>query len=470
MEVENGAASAVMAERAMPLPPRRARRSKRSGQSWPLILPVVLVAASFGPYLGTSFGLRSEQLAVYLVAPISVIGYLIQGNPPVRAVCIGCIWLAFAAVVLVSTMWPPLEVAPRSADSLLNLLDNLLLPIAVLSTATYIASRGQRLSIRVLEVTSKAVIFCLCLNTLWALLSVFVDTTAVSSRFWSADVAGEIAVAERIHHLGRLGGIFNQPVEAGGAYLIGLVVWLYLRSKALASPLSIGLMVFGGLLSTSKVFLLGTVPIVALHLFRRRKVRRHRRRLWGIALMAGAVALLLPRLPWTGFDLIRGVTRSLGSLTVLSGGRAGGQSGIWASAVDVWRTAPLTGVGFGSLAGPLDNAYTAAFVGGGIVALAIYLTLLVMLGIFASRLQRTAGYEREGILFQGVVAVVIFAGLGAPPLLLNRLSTLLCLFIGLLLAISRSRERVDPRENLIEPSQPAIAFRHQEMASPRPLS
>ncbi|THE11105.1 hypothetical protein E1H99_08860, partial [Enterococcus hirae] len=111
---------------------------------------------------------------------------------------------------------------------------------------------------------AKIVVFLLSLNTLWSITTMFYDTTFINGFFWGA----ELASGSKATGMGRYSGVFIQPIEAGVVYSIGLLLFWYLLKKnnklSLQNFVPFILIISGGLLSVSKVFIFCGLPLFVI--------------------------------------------------------------------------------------------------------------------------------------------------------------------------------------------------------------
>ena len=86
--------------------------------------------------------------------------------------------------------------------------------------------------------------------------------------FWTGDIApNQFAVGRYALDSHRLTGIFNQPMEHGVAYGVGLFCWLHRASLQPPKPRDYAMLaalLLGGVIGTSKVFLFGALPLFVI--------------------------------------------------------------------------------------------------------------------------------------------------------------------------------------------------------------
>jgi hypothetical protein len=287
--------------------------------------------------------------------------------------------------------------------------------------------------------------------------------------FWAADGTSTY-VAELAQQMGRYSGVFNQPAEAGIAYTLAALSLAYLQKRDLVTSVWANvawvLLVVGGLLTLSKVFVGGLILALALVVL----YRTHVVRTVVVALATVGAMVGLTAVGWFsswGASTMAGWYRysiSVGDspLYTLTAGRFGtpGTDGPPSIAVPMAPTAdgavggaasdiaappagtgelmrtmldehPVFGVGARGLQVAYDSAWSEAVVVGGFVGLG--LLLLAHLVIIATALVRTRRLDGVHSLFLGAVVILTLAGsMGMPALTGNRESTLLWIWIVVL--------------------------------------
>jgi 4-amino-4-deoxy-L-arabinose transferase-like glycosyltransferase len=247
--------------------------------------------------------------------------------------------------------------------------------------------------------------------------------------------------------MGRISGIFNQPMEAGIAYSIGLTAWMYWfsttkRIGVWKAVLLCGI-VIGGAMSVSKVFILGGVPLGIFYFawgYRIRALIRPKFIISALLIVGFLVPISLVLMSkWIGtqFFLRLFEAKSLPDrnlIAIYSAGRFGSdESSVTQLFSLTFREAPFCGFGFGAFS-PLDNGYLEFFYQGGFVALFIYVVILFILSSHAVRFYNLARNECR-LLFI-LIFLIIGAGFGAPVFTINRSSIFLWALIVLSISAS----------------------------------
>jgi hypothetical protein len=423
--------------------------SRTAGGSRPTLWWARIVCLSaFGPYVTGSA--RTEQIVVF----VSFAAILTFGWPQVaRArhfapVPFLVLWGGLYAVMLIATVRRPLDPAFYGAQPISHALSALLLPLALVTVTWFwtLSADGADLIAAVAPVIVAAMI----VNTAISLAQVATRNVAIVSflpRFWdSSGSTGSVAVVAAGN--GRFTGIFDQPAEAGIAYGVALFCLIWLTRRRAVNPVVITvcavMLITGGAVTLSKVFLLGGVPIAVLTILRGRS--RVRVAAWGALAGAGlwlaAGAGILPA--WSGLTAIRGYAQPAGSLTAqYSAGRYGAGGSLGPVVSDVMRASPLSGFGAGALSVAYDSLWIEVLVVSGILGL-IFAAATVALLAFRWVGLRPSLEPPEWHLAGGTLALAIGSSLGIPSLTANRAATLLWLVIGVLIAarpaVSRSED------------------------------
>jgi len=407
-----------------------------SRRSWVPLWAGAVTASSFGPYV--IGGLRTEQMAVYAstVFVLTLGSWMLLGYP-VAGVGFLLLWTLLASVAAINAVGagPASKFQP---GDLLAGLDNLAaVAVLLLVVPLWAARAGTR---PVLRAVAGVAVAGLLLNTAivvvsWRLASV--TWLPSLSTFWASGT--EETVAVRALGNGRYTGIFNQPVEAGLAYSLGIMLLLYLAQtstsgRRLGPWLVAGLigMAAAGLLSGSKIFILGGVPVLAVLILRDRRRRN-------AAVVLAVLGILLAGMAWLAglrvvspdAYLVRLLSAGTDPLTTLTSGRFGdgGVSGVTDSVLEL---TPALGYGAGGLLVPYDSAWVEALVIAGAVGVLLLGLFYVALALRWASLRRTAAGP-ETTLGGGAIALTVLASVGTPALTLNRVGTLMVIVLVLTL-------------------------------------
>ncbi|MHB1326348.1 MAG: hypothetical protein ACYDGS_04775 [Thermoleophilia bacterium] len=431
----------------------------RQRGSWVIL---ALLISAFGPYIPKAQGLRVEHIVIYGLASAFVLSWMRvrsrSGDSHARTI---------AVLMMFTMLWTGLVTvsAGRAFDAkVVAEIENYLQPVALLIILTFVLSRNRVDAKRLLDLAAVTICVLLTLNSLVALATVFFDTWPLV-QYFVGDVSGYEgwSVWGNAASGGRYSGIFNQPFECGLAHSLGLLSWVYLslflRHHPVVRALLFAGVLTGGLLSLSKVFLLGGIPLATFYwIWEGRQGVGAFRGLIGVVLVLGAFfAWIAPN--WVAFDSLRSfsdsetVEYSGGALSYYTAGRFGPEeTGVQAAFARTWQQAPVQGFGFAAGEGWGDNAYLGVFYQGGFVALLLY---LIILGTIASAMKK--GLKKdvpEGKLVGLLLVLIVGAGLGAPILTINRASILLWVLLVLSMSLCTEKMRETGRPQLVQSAGP----------------
>lgn len=402
---------------------------------------VSLAVASFGPYVAG--GMRTEQILVYgavlLTLPFTF--PFLQVRNGMRFLLP---WILYLAVASVSVVSPYRGNAPYAAGSLLAGLDNVMLPLAIVLLIWTLVRLEHAVS--ALQSFCKAVALLAAANGAIAIAGVQFDLTPMLRPFWIGGEGG--TVAEAAATMGRLGGVFNQPVEAGVMYGIGGIAAVYVwQHRVVLVTVLLSLITLGGLLSVSKAFILGALPFVLVYWLWSQ--RGHRRTVTIFVGLFAVLAVLQSGLfeEWTGTNYLTRLLNPTGGIVEFySAGRFTDQSVFMNVVEGALSTSPLIGVGPAGWRVPYDAYIAEALVVAGVLGLALYSAVLLAL----VSLRKTGGEEGRFALF--FAAIVIAGSFGFSPLTANRVATVAWVIISLLVLARTARENA-----AIEPEAASIA-------------
>ncbi len=410
----------------------------------------------FGPYVTGSA--RTEQIAVFT----SLAAVLVTGWPRIvkarsfAPLPVLALWLGICAVMLTASVSRPFDPGFYGALPASHALSFMLLPVALITVTWYwtLSARAAEL----IRAIAPVIVAAMTANTGIALAQFVTGNVAVVSflpRFWDTPgSAGPVAVLAAGNF--RFTGIFDQPAEAGVAYGVALLCLIWLsRRRIMRSGILVTLctaaVITGGVLTVSKVFLLGAVPLAVLTvLWSTGRVRAA-----GRAAAAGAAAWLLAgsgMLPaWPAGAAVLRLARPSGALvSQYSAGRYGTGGTLGPVVSDVLRASPWYGFGAGGLNVAYDSLWVEVMVVAGVFGAALLTLFLLVLGYRWLSLHRTL--ERpEWLLAGAVLALAIGASAGLPSLTANRAASLLWMVMGVLLA---SGPRVSRRHGRIQDAVP----------------
>ncbi|MDJ0324450.1 hypothetical protein QMG61_11835 [Cryobacterium sp. PH31-AA6] len=409
----------------------------RSGTLSTAIVAIIALS-TFGPYVAGS--IRTEQIAVY-GASLVILPFTISALRTRGGLRLLIPWVLYITIALLGVVFPSLIVARWEPGSVLAGVDNMLLPLMILMILWSVVPGTSASAL--LQIFARIIVVGMAVNGVLAMISTRVDLSGILRPFWG-NAASVSTTAELAALLGRFGGIFNQPAEAGALYgIAGLLAVFTLADRPGRLVLVLIPIVIGGLISVSKIFILGGIPLILFYWLKSGRRRSPVVGLFSLAIVALGIVQsgLLDK--WIGFSyLTRLVNPTEGGLvSFYSSGRTGDGSSAALIAAETLRVSPLTGVGAGGWKVPYDSFFSESLAVGGILGFA--LQLCVFAGIFTLAYQTKDPSRR---LFTYLFAIFVAgAALGFSPLTANRVSTVVWLILGLLVLLRTaepSRERL----------------------------
>ena len=395
-----------------------------------------LALASFGPYI--IGGMRTEQAAVYglavLILPFTIGGLRTSGRFFLP-------WLLYVTVATLGVMLPTSSHGLFRPGSIIAGLDNILLPLGLMLLIWSVVPTPSAEPL--LASVSRIISISMAANGALAIISTRTDLTPLLRPFWTTGGEG-VTTAELAASMGRYGGIFNQPAEAGALYGIAGIAAIYVwKSRPLWLALILTLITLGGLISVSKVFILGGLPLIVFYWLWSQRSGRKVGLLFGMSLLALGVVQSGVFSQWTGFNyLVRLInpTGSGGALGFYTAGRFESGSALSGVVGSILALSPISGVGAGGWEVPYDSAITESLVVAGLLGLVLYGVVIV--GIFGLA-RKTINRHRQMFIF--LFGIVTLAGsLGFSPLTANRVSTVSWLLITLFVLCAREDRRHVP--------------------------
>lgn len=393
--------------------------------------------------------LRVEHLLIYGCAPFAVWRLrahprLVVQRPELTQLAVTMAWVTVWTLVVTLIG----EASYASERKLISHAERYVRPIAVMAlTIAAVGARPAHERERALRRSMSLMVTLLQVNAVVAALSVFIDLRPMLAGFWGPDSVVDGELFNPTYAGGRFTGVFTQAAEAGLAYALGLLCWVYLvlqRGRVgWRDVFGAAMLVVGGMLTVSKVVLFVGLPLAIL-LMGLTGVGRRMMKPYSLALLGiFGVGVALGTQQWMGWDFLVWTVIGSGDPNVdwlsdtvfrYSGGRVGVDGTMLRDLfARVISEAPVWGLGFGAFTN-LDSAYVEFFAQGGSVGLLGYVFLLMSMTWTAVRLvgQRMAG----GVLMLFIACLIIVAGLGAPVITMNRFSTMLWVVMALLYPVS----------------------------------
>lgn len=417
---------------------------------------ILLFISAFGPYIFPQAGLRLEHFFIYGVVLYIIISTSASKHPlkfdrfVFTLLCLSCLTLFWITIVSIfSGGFGKLYGALAG-------LENFLQPIALILISSWYFSKLSYTDLLSLFNTACITLnVLLTLNSVIAIASVFFDTWPFLSYFVVAGDAGGGTEMNTVSQLsatmGRFSGIFNQPIESGLAYSIGILCWVYLANTVKKINyfgwIAVAFLLVGGALSVSKIFIIVGLPLAVLYYgwLNIGRVRFRKSTLAGfiiiITVVIGVVIAFVDN--WTGWIfLIRlfdfKMISDKGFIATYTAGRINtDDSGVMSLFTHTWSESPIFGFGV-PVEGILDNAYLEFFNLGGIVALAFYIFMLLTI-VYVTLTRRKNDMKCGKFLFLLWLLTVI-AGIGAPVFTINRASIFFWILLILGILILKRRQ------------------------------
>lgn len=425
------------------------------------LVVLVMVWASFGPYVGP---LRTEQMAVYgmllmliVILPFKFLELRVAGGMKLLVP-----WIMVLIVALMGVAFPSDLDAIWERGQAIAGLDNLFLPIAVMLVIWSVVKAEY--APELLRSAGRVVVWMAALNGVLAVASTRVDLSPYLKAFWgNAEIEGP-STAYNASTLGRFSGIFNHPAEAGVVYGVAgmLAIYLY-RNHSRKLFLALTFIVLGGLISVSKVFILGGLPLIVIYLWRSRTVSGKAGFLVTLALVAAGVSQTGWLQAWSGFSYLSRLlapAEDQGFIEFYTAGRWNEGSTLTSVIDEVIRLSPFLGVGAGGWKVPYDSGWTEVLVVAGLVGAVLH--GIVFLGLLVNAGKTLDPARRRMTYFLAVF--LVGADLGIASLTANRVATVVWVVLALLV-LARKQE---PEAEVLRPRKikaaktplPSPAYRH----------
>jgi len=319
-------------------------------------------------------------------------------------------------------------------------IDDFLGAICAISLATIWMSRRYTPR-RMLDTAAVATVAGTVGSGLFALASLWFDTKPIGYHFWdgSRPTSDQATLPISVAALGngRVTGIFNQPAEAGIGYSLGAFAVVYLltvtrRASIRATLLaSLAVILAGGFMSISKIFILVGLPVAVVQFFYSRATigRVLIFALSQFLFIQFALKPLVGR--WQGafgltsfFEVLR--NRPNGTLNTITAGRwgspGGGITSAWSTAMHI---SPWFGLGAGGSVGtPYDSLWLQVLVVDGLLGVGItcLILLVLLVRLCVERRRRPPEVQALGL---SLVLLIFLGSTGMTVFTANRASVCL---------------------------------------------
>ncbi len=423
------------------------------------IWAIVTTIAAFGPYVIGH--IDTGQLA----ASASALFILVFGVPQLlgsrhaRPGLVVVPWVWLYAVIIVATIWTP-YLGGYTQFPLINEFGTYALPLELILVVWYwtlIVPVSE-----LLDIIARSIVIAMTCNALisiYQLVTSNVTILSVVQKYWSipdASTSASGTVGALASENGRYVGIFYQPAIAGVAYGIALFcliflvqthpgrrqIWLMLSACALCA---------GGIVSVSKVFLIGALPLALVLIVQ----DRSRKRLLGVlAAFTGVLIILginnvLPA--WgNGSVMLQHLLKPSGSLiATYTAGRFGSTATSTVLNESWLSLSPWDGFGAGGIATQYDSMWTETLAVSGLIGTAFL--AVEFIALFGRWLGSRDAWPQPQWRLTGATLVLALAGsFGVPTLTGQRISTMLWLILGFLIvpgtlsALNYGADHLDP--------------------------
>lgn len=403
---------------------------------------VLVTLTAFGPYVVGHIDTGQ------LVSSLSALFVLVFGAPRLfadrhaRPLALVLPWVWLYLVMIIATVWTP-YMGGYTQFPLAHELGSYALPLEIILVVwfwTRILPVGELFGL-----VARTVVLAMTCNALISMFQLVTNNVTVLSlvqKYWSVpdastSTAGTVGAVASEN--GRYVGIFYQPAIAGVAYGVALFCLIFLvqtrpgRRQAALMVCACVLCV-GGIVSVSKIFLLGALPLALLLILQ----DRSRKRLLGVlAAFTGVLIILginnvLPA--WSnGSVMLEHLLKPTGSLvSTYTAGRFG-SSATTTVLNETWlRLSPWDGFGAGGIATQYDSLWTETLAVAGLIGAA--LLAVEFAALFARWLASRQFWPKPQWRLTGATLTLALAGsFGVPTLTGQRISILLWLILGFLI-------------------------------------
>jgi hypothetical protein len=392
-----------------------------------------------------SLGIKAEHLIILPVFLISILIALMNRVKMHREpVPLLFLWLGFIFVVSIRTVFS--DEAPAGMAAIAEFI-NFLIPLLIMFFYFFNFNKeniDER--VQLIKIFRLYNLF-LVLNAVLIILAIIgINTSAISQFYWKGFVATDSLGN------GRFTGIYNQPLESGMAYSIGILGWLYIAEKQekvkIKDMVICVLLIVGGVASVSKVFILGGFLLFCFGALSNKGIRKSLLKTVFLLTPLVFIAYQLLKEKWSGMGyLMRFLTNDSGNLLyTLTSGRFGGDNTMKVLFGGVWAEHPLIGLGFGQN-DVADSQWFQVFGAGGTIGFAMFILFTIVLLWKALEYRFIKDSIVESRLFGSLVILCVIASIGAPVYTLNRSAIVLWSIIGILLAYKN--KQFIPRQQTI---------------------
>lgn len=417
---------------------------------------ILVVLSAFGPYL-FGFGLRTDHVVIYslfLLAIVGIVSQKVRLYGPRRSYffSISSIYIVLLVWCSISTVFSRIS---RSPNDIISSFENFVQPVALMVVLAYFTRNFGELELkRFIAKVMILIVGFMVLNSLFAYLSSIADLDFIYNYYFGLKDASVEKGLSKMHSMGRYSGIFPQAAEAGMCYNIALLCCLSLFRDAksyfrLLMVLSMAVLIFGGILSVSKIFVLGapilfvSACIIDPRTFVRPKFAILMVILFFVFLLSWDILS-----EWSGYSYFTRLFLDVDSSNVIATYTAGrvSDNSVWTYVCSrVTRDSFLSGEGFGAYA-PVDAAFVLYYANGGLVGLVMFFGILVIL--LRACIYNYKIFHHESIFQLLMLILLIGASLGMDLLTANRVSIFYWVLYSLLFLLKDRQGKTYSREYL----------------------
>lgn len=397
----------------------------------------LIFSVFFGFYIGP---VRLDQVLLYVVATFlffSNVRAPLRIDTLLSAYMILCvIFLGFLGVILGKTLS-----FERSALSVISQLENYLQIIAILLICDL---KLRHLDRKSSENALNFFFVCICLNAILVCASIYVFTPSMLDIFHGGVIteradayANGMSPSALSAQAGRHTGLFGQVFIAGTMHALALtmlVASFRARSHVL-NAIYLGFIIYGGILTGSKVFVFWTIPALLLFLYLARvKLKVALLALAGILATIAGLANIIA-LPWYFRRLYGGLINFdlQASFHIFTSSRFLPGSSITYGIERAFQESPVFGYGFGTLK-TSDFAFYEVLAISGLLGTFIYILFLLLL---YSRLLLDKEHAWTGL---ALLLLVLLASISGPVITGNKIAFFLIVIPTLFLLTNGSKK------------------------------
>lgn len=380
----------------------------------------IILISTFLPYLIVDEGIRIEHFAVYFIFLL----LLFKGQLfTTRKKSFTSITFLFFTIFILVSLGSFLNTDIGNLTFLSNF-ENYLETLILFLILNCLFIKKRLFTIERMVKINTLFQFLLALNTCLIFIEVFTPFAEIFQKFYVKIDQDGYRVAT--NSMGRYMGVFNQPLESGFAYSLGLLTWLYnftkikTGSKIIQGILLVSI-ILGGIASISKVFLIGGIGLFTVMFLLVGSLRNR------IVLVISILMFLSFIVPifindWKGLDILEDQFSNITgefSVSKVTAGRIGKEDGIYSILMS--KDSSIFFLGKGFTLGDLpffDSEYVQIVYQGGGIALILYFAIFIKL--FKKCFVINRKLFSEQILLYAVLLLALFTAFGGPVFLMNR--------------------------------------------------